>query len=76
MWSLPSHRALGNYYCYVEPSPTWLFCENDTDFAHAFGLAPTPGYFKDAFDEYLVHGRQDAVNPARTREQSGGAAAH
>ena len=31
------------------------------------------GYFKDAFHEYLIEGKQDAVNPEQQRHQSRGA---
>jgi len=53
--------------------PDLLFTENETNFARVFG-APNPGpYVKDAFHEYVIHGRAEAVNPARTGTK---AAAH
>jgi hypothetical protein len=46
--------------------PDLLFTENETNSARLFAFAnPTP-YVKDAFHEYVVRGRVDAVNPART----------
>jgi hypothetical protein len=47
-------------------APELLFTENETNFARLFGTPnPTP-YVKDAFHEYVVRGRAEAVNPART----------
>jgi hypothetical protein len=54
--------------------PELLFTENETDFARVFGSPdpnPTP-YVKDAFHEYVVHGRAEAVNPARTGTKAAG----
>ncbi|KUG28080.1 hypothetical protein ASZ90_002040 [hydrocarbon metagenome] len=43
-----------------------LFTENETNTERLFGQNNASAYVKDAFDAYLVHGRTDAVNPART----------
>ncbi|MDQ3907225.1 MAG: glucosidase, partial [Acidobacteriota bacterium] len=43
----------------------WLFTENETNAARLFGAANLSPFVKDAFHEYVVHGRADAVNPAR-----------
>jgi hypothetical protein len=57
------HHALGDYVLYAESADGLLFTENETNAARLFGGDnPTP-YVKDAFHEYLVHGRHDAVNP-------------
>jgi Glycosyl hydrolase family 63 C-terminal domain len=54
-------------------APEIVFTDNETNFDRLFG-APNPGpYVKDAFHEYVVHGRREAVNPARTGTK---AAAH
>src|SRR5436853_4386143 len=46
-------------------APELLCTENETNFARLFGSPnPTP-YVKDAFHEFVVHGRAEAVNPAR-----------
>ena len=37
-----------------------LFCENDTNSRRLFGM-DQPGPFKDGFEEFLLHGRQDAI---------------
>jgi len=62
------HSALGDYRLEAETaeqSPEWLFTENETNVQRLFG-APNPhAYGKDAFHDYVVEGRRDAVNPAR-----------
>ncbi len=59
------HPTLGNYVLYCEDADDLLFTNNDTNFQQLYGAPnPTP-YVKDAFNEYLVHGRQEAVNPER-----------
>ncbi len=63
---LPPHRL------YCDGSPGLLFCDNDTNAARLYG-AKLKGYSKDAFHDYVVDGREDAVNPARTGTK---AAAH
>jgi hypothetical protein len=44
--------------------PTPLFTENETNIQRLFGSPLTNPYVKDAFHEYLIHGRKEAVNPA------------
>jgi hypothetical protein len=66
------HPDLGGYVLHCDGDATLLFCDNDTNAARLFG-AGTPGYFKDAFHEYVVAGRGDAVNPLRAGTK---AAAH
>lgn len=62
---LASHRGLGEYYWYASSPATPLFCENDTNTSRLFGVGPAEGYFKDALDDYVVHGDRSAVNPRR-----------
>jgi len=63
------HETLGRFRFSAAPGPggdgpTLLFTENETNFARLFHVpTPTP-YVKDAFHEYVVNGRHDAVNPA------------
>src|SRR5262249_38551417 len=61
------HPGLGRYRMTVEREPAaWLFTENETNHARVFGGVSATPYVKDAFHEYVVHGRTDAVNPAGT----------
>src|SRR5262249_32723020 len=50
--------------------PEFLFCENETNVRRLFGSNAT-GYFKDGFDEHIVHGREAAVNPDGTGTKAG-----
>jgi hypothetical protein len=69
---IEAHRRLpGRYQFHAEGSPTWLFCDNDTNVRRLFGEHDASGYFKDAFHDYVVHGERLAVNP----EQKGTKAA-
>jgi len=57
------HASLGRYRLEAEGGPELLFTDNETNVARLFG-APNPApYVKDAFHDYVVHGRADAVNP-------------
>ena len=74
------HPDLGRPYrlaCGLAPTtpdvPTLLFTENATNFRRLFGRANATPYLKDAFHDYLVAGRADAVNP---RLEGTKAAAH
>jgi hypothetical protein len=75
---LARHRTLPPFVLAAEAGPgggrpDFLFTENETNVARLFG-APNPAPFvKDAFHEYVVHGRRKAVNPARAGTK---AAAH
>jgi Glycosyl hydrolase family 63 C-terminal domain len=65
------HPDLGVYRLHAEGSPTLLFCDNETNGQRLFGLNGVRGPFKDAFHDYLVHGRHEAVS----RDQTGTKAA-
>jgi hypothetical protein len=55
----------GQRYLYCQPPAQLLFTENDTNFQRLFGGPNAAPYVKDAFHELVVHGRQEAVNPAQ-----------
>ena len=42
-----------------------LFTENDTNLRRLYGVENPSRFVKDAFHEYVVHGRAEAVNPAK-----------
>ena len=72
------HSTLGRFHFQVEPvagaaAPDLLFTNNETNIAKLYHAPNTSAYVKDAFHEYVVHGRGDAVNPAATGTK---AAAH
>jgi hypothetical protein len=59
------HPELGNYRLAFDREVPLLFTENETNQERLFGQPNPSPYVKDAFDNYLVKGRKDAVNPAR-----------
>lgn len=42
----------------------WLFTDNETNHQRHPGLPSESDHFKDAFDDYVVHGQTNTVNPA------------
>jgi Glycosyl hydrolase family 63 C-terminal domain len=65
-----SHAELGDRYLHCEGEPTLLFTENETNNKRLFGTENATPYVKDAFNEYLVHQKHDAVNPGETGTKS------
>ena len=59
-------KFLADYYLYCEGDVPLLFTENETNHERLFGSPNAGPYVKDAFDSYLVHNQQDAVNPDQT----------
>ncbi|MFO0840724.1 MAG: glucosidase [Phycisphaerae bacterium] len=58
-----THHRLGEYRLAADGSPTWLFCENETNSRRLFGADCGTRHPKDAFHEFVVAGNADAVNP-------------
>ena len=67
------HLSLGRRWLSVEGAAELLFTENDTNKQRLWGVPNSSAYVKDAFNDYVVGGRLDAVNPARVGTK---AAAH
>jgi hypothetical protein len=72
------HETLGRFHLHAGPDPTGslpplLFTENETNLERLFNSPSASPYVKDAFHEYVVHGRSAAVNP---RQNGTKAAAH
>jgi hypothetical protein len=61
---LAEHDDLGLHSIQFEAPDLLLFCENETNFVRVFGATSGEPYRKDAFHEYVIGGRKDAVNPA------------
>jgi hypothetical protein len=59
-----SHTLLGDRFLYYEGNVPLLFTENETNNQRIFGTANASPYVKDGINEYIVHGKQDVVNPA------------
>ncbi len=60
------HEQLGEYLLAYEGDATPLFTDNETNAVRLYGYANGNAFAKDAFHEYIVHGRAEAVNPANT----------
>jgi hypothetical protein len=58
-WGLPE------YHLYADGAQDWIFTDNETNARKLFGAENPAPYLKDAFHEFLVGGRSDAVNPAK-----------
>lgn len=58
------HPDLGTYFLYVEKADAFLFTENETNKEKLFQVPSESPYVKDAFHEYVVSHRKEAVNPA------------
>jgi hypothetical protein len=60
-----SHAQLGDRYLYSEKDVPLLFTENETNSERIFGTPNASPYVKDGINNYVVNGKQDAVNPQR-----------
>ena len=68
-----SDAELGDYFLYCEGKPSLLFTENETNNQRLFGSPNVGPYVKDGINDFVVAGRQEAVNP---RQEGTKAAAH
>jgi hypothetical protein len=55
------HRDTGEWGLYAEETDHYLFCDNETNCKRFFG-EDRPGFYKDGIQDYIVHGREEAVN--------------
>jgi hypothetical protein len=65
------HPDLGQFRADFDSASTLLFSDNDTNYRRLSGMNELSGYFKDAFHDYLVQGKRDAVNPEQTGTKVG-----
>jgi hypothetical protein len=68
-----SHAELGERFFYAEGARTLLFTENETNTERLVHVPNRTPYVKDGIHNYIVRGRQTAVNPEKTGTK---AAAH
>jgi len=64
------HVSLGQIQFVAETNaeagaPEFLFTDNETNAARLFGVSNPGPYVKDAFHEYVIGGRREAVNPQK-----------
>jgi hypothetical protein len=57
------HVSLGKRWMYCEGETEFLFTDNETNTEKLFGVLNTSAYVKDGINDYIVHGRKEAVNP-------------
>ncbi|MGH9789074.1 MAG: MGH1-like glycoside hydrolase domain-containing protein, partial [Candidatus Acidiferrales bacterium] len=60
------HKLYGRRRLVCEGAPELLFTENETNSERLYGVANPSPYVKDGINDYIVHGKADAVNPAQT----------
>jgi len=60
-----SQSQLGEYTLQCEGTPDLLFTENETNVARLWGQANSSPYVKDAFHEYVISGKHEAINPTK-----------
>ncbi|MEO8429582.1 MAG: glucosidase, partial [Verrucomicrobiota bacterium] len=63
-----THETLGRFFFALAPAadgkfPSVLFTDYETNQARVFGAINTGPWVKDAFHDFVVSGRADAVNP-------------
>ncbi len=56
------HPVLGERYLYCDGDAPLLFTENETNTQRIFGVPNRSPHVKDSINDYVVHGRQEAVN--------------
>ncbi len=64
------HPELGEMRLTLEGAPELLFTENETNTQRLWGRANEVPFVKDGINDAVVHGRADAVNPAREGTKS------
>src|SRR5579871_5501950 len=68
-----SDPVLGERYLYCQGDATLLFTENETNTQRIFGVPNRRPYVKDSINDFVIHGRVEAVNPEKVGTK---AAAH
>jgi hypothetical protein len=58
---LAEHQTLGNFVFEWEQAGELLFTENQSNLPKLFNCPPLPGPAKDAFHDYVIAGKKDAV---------------
>ncbi|EEF62218.1 MGH1-like glycoside hydrolase domain-containing protein [Pedosphaera parvula] len=63
-----NHETLRDYFFEIGPhpkggTPPILFTDNETNLQKLYGVENLGSYVKDAFHEYVIEGRKEAINP-------------
>lgn len=56
-------EKLGDYHCYADGDPKFLFTENETNNQLLYQSANSTPFVKDGINDRIVQGKLDAVNP-------------
>jgi hypothetical protein len=62
--AIARHLLLGTRYLHCQPSATLLFTENETNAHRLYGTPADGSCSKDGINDYVVEGKQSAVNAA------------
>jgi hypothetical protein len=65
-----THEWLGPRFLYCDGPGALLFTDNETNHYRLWGQPNQSAYQKDGINDYIVNGRQNAVNPDRTGTKS------
>ena len=65
-----THAALGQRWLYVEGDLPLLFTENETNTQRLFGQPNATPAVKDGINDFVVHGRTDAMAAVARRHES------
>jgi hypothetical protein len=68
-----NHAACGRHWLYCDGKPELLFTENETNTQRLFNVPGDGACKKDGINDYIVHGKKEAVSPEPTGTK---AAAH
>ena len=60
------NEQLGHQFLYCDGEPRLLFTENETNSQRLFGTENVTPFVKDGINDFVVHGKANAVNPERT----------
>jgi hypothetical protein len=61
-----THAILGDRYLYAEGAAQLLFTENETNAERIFGKSNLSPYVKDGINNFIVHGRENVINPGKS----------
>ncbi len=61
-----SEASLGPRYFACDGAAPLLFTENETNTSRIFGVPNRTPYVKDSINNYVIHGKVDAINPEKT----------
>ncbi len=60
-----NQNELGIWHFSAEEAKELLFTNNETNNERLWGVPDTAPYVKDGINNYIVHGKKDAVNPEK-----------